>query len=198
VTYVQGIGPRLTPVRDVAPSTAAEMLREWTRDLCEELTARCRLMSEDDLRWQPHPDQNNNAVTVWHVARWLDVLGSRLFTGGSAAADAWHEAGWRDVTGYEPDGIGYLGLGTLTGYTSEEMRAVPNLDAESLITYVGQAGDRLNGQIDVFDDVTSGPRIGGRTPYQIIGPTLQGSFGHVGEIDALVALRDRLGGRPFG
>jgi hypothetical protein len=149
-------------------------------------------MSVDELHWQPHPDQNPNAVTVWHVTRWIDVLGSRLFTGRPAEADAWHQAGWRDATGYEPDGIGFLGLGTLTGYSPEEMRAVPLLDGASLIAYLGQATDRLLTVIASMDNVTARPKSGGQTPYQIIGSTLQGSFGHVGEIDALVALRARL------
>jgi len=192
VTYVQTIEPRLTAVRDVAPLDTAAVLAEWTRDLCEELTARCQLMSVDELHWQPHPDQNPNAVTVWHVTRWIDVLGSRLFTGRPAEADAWHQAGWRDATGYEPDGIGFLGLGTLTGYSPEEMRAVPLLDGASLIAYLGQATDRLLTVIASMDNVTARPKSGGQTPYQIIGSTLQGSFGHVGEIDALVALRARL------
>ncbi|HEY9524434.1 MAG TPA: DinB family protein [Thermopolyspora sp.] len=95
------------------------------RDLHEELTARLALVSQEDLTWQPHPDSNSAGVTVWHVARWLDVPGTRIFASRPAHADIWHRSGWREATGYEPHGIGYLGLGTLTGYTPEEMRAVP-------------------------------------------------------------------------
>lgn len=168
------------------------MLTEWVRDLEQELDARCRLVSEDDVRWQPHPDSNSAGVTVWHVARWCDVLGSRWYAGGAAEQDAWHQEGWKDSTGYEPDGVGFLGLGTLTGYTPAEMRAVPHLGAPALGEYLAQCTQRLVAQIDALGDgVLDGPRIGGLTPYQTIGATLQGSFGHVGEIDALVALRAR-------
>jgi hypothetical protein len=131
-TYVDSIEPRLTPYRPAAPATTAESLTEWCRDLHEELTARVALLTPEDLAWQSHPDANSAGVTVWHVTRWLDVLATRAFTGRDAAADLWHTAGYRRTTGYEPDGIGYLGLGTLTGYTPEEMRDIPALPGELL------------------------------------------------------------------
>ena len=134
-------------------------------------------------------------MTVWHVARWLDVPGTRIFASRPAHADIWHRSGWREATGYEPHGIGYLGLGTLTGYTPEEIRAVPPLDAASLRAYLTEATDLLIGQIDRIaergDTLTRQP-AGHLSPYQQISMTLQGSFGHIGEIDALVALRARL------
>jgi hypothetical protein len=150
-------------------------------------------MSEEELRWQPHPDVNNPGVTVWHVARWIDLLGTRLFTGRPVSDDVWHAEGWREVTGYEPDGLGYLGLGTLTGYTPEQMRAVPHMDSVALSTYLSQAVAQLIEQIDQLGARL--PQVAGPTglsPYQIISGTLQGSFGHIGEIDTLVALRMRL------
>ena len=55
-TYVETIEPRLTPLRDVRPSSAAETLIEWCRDLTQELTARLELVTPEDLSWQPHPD----------------------------------------------------------------------------------------------------------------------------------------------
>jgi DinB superfamily len=191
VTYVETIEPRLTPPRAVRPGTAAEVLVAWCRDLEQELVARLRLVSAADLRWQPHPDSNSVAVTAWHVGRWLDVLGTRAFTGRPAAADLWHLDGWREATAYEPDGLGYLGLGTLTGYTPAEMRAVPVLDAPDLIRYLSRGTDALVDRIgELGGSVTGGPRAE-RSPYTTIATTLQGSFGHVGEIDALVALRAR-------
>jgi hypothetical protein len=193
VTYVETIEPRLTPARMVEPAVTADALAEWCRDLTEELSARLGLVTQEDLTWQPHPDSNGAGVTVWHVARWLDVLGSRAFTGKPAAADCWHQFGWRELTGYEPDGIGYLGLGTLTGYTPQQMRAVPVLDATSLRSYLTQTADRLIEQIAVIGARLHQPTAHSQlTPYQQIAMTLQGSFGHVGEIDTLVALRARL------
>jgi len=194
MTYVQTIEPRLTPLRPVAPSGAAEVVAEWCWDLDAELGARLGLVSPEDLAWQPHPDANSAGVTAWHVARWLDVLGTRAFTGRPAEADLWHTEGWKDRTGYEPDGIGYLGLGTLTGYTPGEMRAVPLLSGGELRAYLGQASARLTEQIAELGAGLVGGEHPEHSPYSTITGTLQGSFGHVGEFDALVSLRSRLAG----
>lgn len=196
MTYVESIEPRLTPYRSVAPSRTGEALVEWCRDLQEELAARLTLMSADDLEWRPHPDANNPAVTVWHVARWLDVLATRAFTGRPASEDLWHTGGFRADTGYEPDGIGYLGLGTLTGYSPQEMRAVPAMSADLLGDYLQGSTALLIDTIGAIEQQLHTGRGGTPTPYQSISGTLQGSFGHVGEIDALVALRARLAGDP--
>jgi hypothetical protein len=192
MTYVDDIEPRLTPYRPARPQTTAEALVEWCRDLEEELVARLERMSDEDLRWSPHPDANNAGVTVWHVARWIDFLGTRAFTGSPAADDLWHREGWKDRTGYEPDGIGFLGVGALTGYTPEEMRAVPALSAVDLAAYLGQSIAALVDRIGELGEAVLEPGPLGYSPYQLISGTLQGSFGHVGEIDALVALRARL------
>lgn len=195
MNYVTSIEPRLTSHRPAAPVTTGDVLVEWTHDLREEVAARLRLVDEEDLVWQPHPDANNVAVTVWHVARWLDVLGTRIFTGRGVEDEVWHAEGWRALTGYEPEGVGYLGLGTLTGYTPEEMRAVPVLTGDQLDAYLEQAAGSLVDQVRALEgrlvEVLPGIEL---SPYQLIGSTLQGSFGHVGEIDTLVALRHRLPG----
>ncbi len=131
-------------------------------------------------------------MTAWHVARWLDVLATRAFTGRPADSDLWHTAGWKDRTGYEPDGIGYFGLGTLTGYTPEEMRAVPVMSAVDLRSYLAQASARLAEQIGELGPALVGGEHPEHSPYSNIAGTLQGSFGHVGEFDALVSLRGRI------
>jgi hypothetical protein len=202
MSYVDTIEPRLTAPRAVQPGGTAETLVEWTRDLQQELAARLDLMSADDLYWRPHRDANSAGVTVWHVARFLDFRATRGFTGRAASEDLWHRLGWRDRTGYEPDGIGWQGLGLLTGYTPEEMRAVPQMSAQDLGSYLSVCCDALVAQIrslhEQIHDVSSNRlQVPGRralTPYQTMSSTLQGSFGHIGEIDALVALRERLAG----
>lgn len=199
MTYVDSIEPRLTPLRPVAPRSACEVLVEWCEDLRHELGARLRAMSADELAWQPHPDANSAAVTAWHVARWVDLLATRILPRPPRPTDLWHGEGWRDRTGYEPDGIGYLGLGSLTGYTPEEMRAVPVLSGEELRAYLEQALDALVDVLRPMGDEVNEPRPGlGGSAYQLVGSTLQGVFGHVGEIDALVSLRARLGSTSGG
>lgn len=197
VTYVDQIEPRLTAHRAMAPATAVDALIELCLDLQQELAARLRLLTPDDLAWQPHPDANSPGVTAWHVARWLDVLATRAFTGCSEEHELWRTEGWRDITGYNPAGVGYLGLGTLTGYTPQEMRAVPLMSAKSLETYLGQSAEQMVARIRRLSGQIHESREALPSPYQIISSTLQGSFGHLGEIDALVALRARLG-QSFG
>lgn len=194
MSYVASIEPRLTPLRPAAPTQTAEVLVEWCEDLREELTARLRLMSAAELAWQPHPDANSAAVTTWHVARWLDLLATRVLPRPPLPTDLWHADGWHARTGYDPDGVGFLGLGALTGFTPEEMRAVPVMSAAQLATYLGQAVDALVAVLHALGGAVNEPRaeLGG-SAYQLVGSTLQGAFGHVGEIDALVSLRARLG-----
>lgn len=193
MNYVAQIEPRLTPHRPARPQSVADCLKEWATDLLEEANERLRLMSPDELLWSPHADANDAAVTFWHIARWLDFLATRSFPdGGDAAAELWRKDGWAAEYSYDPTGIGWLGLGTLTGYTPVEMRAVPRLDAAALASYLASCTEALRSAVAAHEDGILVPnQLTGLSPYQSISGTLQGSFGHLGEIDALVSLRAR-------
>lgn len=193
VSYVETIEPRLTPTLDYTVDSPAVLLSELCRDLAAEVDTRLELMSDDDVHWRPHPDSNDVGVTIWHIARWLDVLGSQVLGGGDATADIWHARGWSEWTGYDPIGVGFLGLGTLTGYTADEMRAVPRMGCKHLRAYLAETTQSLNEEVLTAGASVVVPRAGRLTPFQQIITTLQGSFGHVGEIDTLVALRSRVG-----
>ena len=193
MNYVPTIEPRLTPHRPMRPDTSTEALVEWLRDLEQEATARLDLIAEAELGWRPHPDANDAGVTFWHIARWFDVLAAtRVVTAPTPAEQLWTRDGWQDRTGYDPQGIGYLGLGTLTGYTAEEMRAVPRLGAEATRDYFRATVDGLATVLWDLGPAGLNRDSGFGSPFQIVGSTLQGSFGHLGEIDCLVALRARL------
>jgi len=200
VNYVATIEPRLTAHRMVTPSTAGDALVEWLRDLEQEMLARLELMSEAELGFRPHPHSNSADVTVWHLGRWFDVLASRRISGALTQPERWYRDGWAEQTSYDPKGIGFLGLGTLTGYSVEEMLAVPALGSKVLTSYLSGA---IIDIIDVIGDMTHdelhrpGP-AGLPSPYQAVGSTIQGSFGHLGEIDCLVSLHHRLDENPSG
>jgi hypothetical protein len=197
VNYVSLIEPRLTPHRPARPVTAAQALVDWLLDLEQEAVARLERLTDEECRWSPHPDANDIAVTFWHVARWLDVLAA--VGAGAAPASAvqvWERDGWSDETGYDPTGLGYLGLGTLTGYTPDEMRAVPRLGTTDLTRYLRATVHDLHEALMQLDDHALLQDLGLGSPFQIVGSTLQGSFGHLGEVDALVALRARLHDSP--
>ena len=100
-------------------------------------------MGPDALNWQPDTEANNIAVTVWHIARALDWLGVTVLGGQPPEDQIWHDMGWAERTGYDPRGHGSHGLGTLGGYTQAEVKEVPLLSADQLLTYLDQARDSL-------------------------------------------------------
>lgn len=195
MTYVQKIEPRLTAYREAAPAHTAEALVEWLRDLEEETVARLEAIGPETLRWRPHPDANNVSVTVWHLCRWFDYLANETFA-VTPRTQLWYRTGWHERTGYDPAGVGFLGAGALTGYTVEEMRAVPDMTADELCSYLRESVSELGDVLQGMGECLFTPTVLGLTPYQIVSGALQGAFGHVGEIDTIVSLEARL--RPVG
>jgi hypothetical protein len=94
-----------------------------------------------------------------------------------------------------PRGIGYQGFGVLTDYTQKEVAEVPMLDANELLTYLDQVCEALRHYLMLIPEATlnePAPGLGGkRTQYQWIRSILMGSFGHLGEIEALKAMQRR-------
>jgi hypothetical protein len=176
------------------PDSPAAVLAAWLGDLVAMVHQHIAGLSAEELAFQPDPQGNSIGVTVWHFSRWLDVVG-RAFAGQPPSAELWHTAGWAARTGYDPTGIGHQGLGVLTGYTWAQVTQVPTLSAAELLDYLGQVTDRLLRQLDGMPiEILHGPApgLGGtRSRYSRLSAVLQGSFGHVGEIEALKAMRAR-------
>jgi hypothetical protein len=173
--------------------------REMIADLLTALGTDVREMVEgrslDDLAWRPDALGNSAGVTVWHFARWLDVLTARVLADGPASAERWHADGWAARTGYDPTGIGYKGLGVVTGYTAEDVDAIPNLPAADLLAYLDRTIADLRSAVLAYPPgglSASVPGIGApRSVYSAVKPILFGSIGHAGEIAALNGLRER-------
>ncbi len=152
-------------------------------------------LSPVGLAWQPDPGANSVGVTVWHVARWLDILAVRILGGQPVESELWHTHGWAADTGYDPTGRGFRGLGAVTGYSLEEVAAIPALNAAQLLAYLDQAAEAL---IATLQQLPAGalaePAPGladGRSRYDRILPILVGGLGHLGEIQALAAMQTR-------
>src|SRR5260370_30284396 len=96
-------------------------------------------LSPTELAWRPDAQGNSIGVTVWHYSRWLDLLVVRFLQNRSAGEEQWHTQGWATRTGYDPRGIGFAGLGAITGYTQEEVAAIPQMSGEELLAYLDQA-----------------------------------------------------------
>jgi DinB superfamily/SnoaL-like domain len=173
--------------------------REVLADLIVDLTAGIHQavtgLSVPELTWRPDAEGNSIGVTVWHISRGLDVLKVRFLEQQQALAEQWHTQGWAQKTGYDPRGIGTGGLGILTGYTQEEVAAIPELAAEDLLAYLDQVASALRQYLLPLPEgvlaqsiVAMGESL---TAYQLIKGILLGCVGHLGEIEALKALHLR-------
>ena len=152
-------------------------------------------LTDEELRWQPDAEGNSIAITVWHFSRWLDLLTVQVCENRPAEEEQWFTRSWAEKTGYDPRGIGYKGLGAITGYTQDEVKAIPLLSVGELLTYLDQVCDALRGHLLLLSEkalTEPAPGLGGkRTRYNWLRSILTGSFGHVGEIEALKAMQKR-------
>ena len=160
-------------------------MAKWFEDVGARVRDRLQSLDEEALEWRADDRGNNVRETVWHMARWIDVL-TRILGGTQPSTERWFTDGWAQRTSYDPRGIGDDGLGALTGYTFQEVLAIPRLNATELVRYldsvIGPLAQRLRA---LPEDEASA-----RTVRRATG-ILQGCFGHLGEIDALLAIRQR-------
>ena len=96
----------------------------------------------------------------------------------------WIADGWAERTGYDPRGIGTDGLGAISGYTFDEVEAIPRLRADQLLAYLGAVCADLIPRLEVADDAAVRRYKG----------VIQGTFAHLGEIAALRTLHERASG----
>ena len=92
-------------------------------------------MSDELLIWRPDPGANNINNTVWHVSRMLDIFQTHFLDGKEQEAELYFADGWAEKLGYDSRGIGMMGMGSLIGYTAEEMHAIPTFAMEPLLAY---------------------------------------------------------------
>jgi len=160
-------------------------MAKWFEDFGARVRERLQGLDEDALEWRADDRGNNVRETVWHMARWIDVL-TRILGGTQPSTERWFTDGWAQRTSYDPRGIGDDGLGALTGYTFQEVLAIPRLTATDLVRYldsvIGPLAQRLRALQE--DDASA------RAVRRATG-ILQGCLGHIGEIDALLAIRKR-------
>lgn len=164
-----------------------ESLSEWAHREVEGL-------SEQELAWQPDAEGNSIGVTVWHFSRWLDVT-ARLLQGKTPTEELWLTHGWAERTGYNPLGIGEKGLGAVTGYTLQEVAAIPHLSAQDLLIYLNQLCEVLctflrtvPSSEPLQQPIYPGAEL---TKQQMLQTVFLGSCGHLGEIEALKAMMKR-------
>lgn len=153
------------------------------------------IMPDECLYWKPDRESNNIAVTVWHMARILDVFMTQQAKGDHVESECWFRSGWIAQTGYDPRGFGQNGWGMLTGYTLEEVTAIPDLKREHLIGYLDEVYAAVSAYLantSITQLLEPGVGFEGRyTRYQCIQMALLDNIRHLGEIFALKARWDR-------
>lgn len=160
-------------------------MAKWFEDIGTGIRRRVVGLDESALEWRADDRGNNIRETVWHMARWVDVL-ERLLSGSDAASERWIVDGWAARTGYDPRGLGDDGLGALSGYTFDEVLGIPRLSGEELLSYLDSVIPPLARRLRApADDETAAKMVRRATGI------LKGCFGHIGEIDALLAIRER-------
>ena len=164
-------------------SARGELLAEWIADLRASIERQLARTPEAALHWRPARETNSIADTVWHITRWLDLVAMWL-QHAAAERQHWIADGWAERTGYDPRGLGTDGLGAISGYTFDEVEAIPQLRADQLLGYLGAVCDDVIPRLRATDDASA----------QRYKGVVQGIFGHLGEIAALRTLYERQAG----
>ena len=112
---------------------ANDVLIDFLEDNRRRLNRLFSVISDECVYWKPDGESNNIAVTVWHMARILDVFFTLQAKGDSADEECWFKNGWAKQTGYDPRGIGQNGWGMLTGYTQKEVAEIPQLSRDQIL-----------------------------------------------------------------
>jgi hypothetical protein len=175
---------------------ANDVLIDVLEDNRRRLKRRLSKMSDECVFWKPDADANSIVITIWHMARILDVFLTQQARGDPPGEECWFQHGWADRTGYDPRGIGQNGWGMLTGYTQQEVAAMPQLTREQVLEYLDQVYDAVNeylANISAQELQTPGAGFDGRyTNYQCIQMALLDNVRHLGEIFAIEARWNRL------
>lgn len=116
-------------------SAQGELLAEWIGDLRGALERQLARTSDAALHWRAARETNSIGDTVWHVARWLDLV-TMWLSNAAPETQHWIADGWAARTGYDPRGIGTDGLGAISGSSFAEVEAIPKLRADQLHEYL--------------------------------------------------------------
>ena len=161
-------------------SAQGELLALWIGDLRAALERQLGRTPDAALHWRPARETNSIGDTVWHIARWLDLV-TMWLANAAPETQHWLADGWAARTGYDPRGIGTDGLGAISGYSFAEVEAIPKLRVDQLRAYLTA----------VCDDVIPRLRAADPETAQRYKGVVQGTFGHLGEIAALGTLYER-------
>jgi hypothetical protein len=146
-------------------------------------------MSDECVHWNPEPGANNIVITIWHMARMMDVFLTQNANGNPPEDECWFGLGWAERTGYDPRGLGQNGWGMLTGFTLEEVAAMPPMTREQVLGYLDNVYDAVKDYLAGMSEeklLTPGAGFEGKySKYQCIQMALMDNVRHLGEIFAI-------------
>ena len=165
-------------------------------DLIQDNIARIHGMLDscvvDCLHWAPDKDANSIAVTIWHATRACDVFMTQHILDKPAENEIWHTSGWVEKVGYNPIGIGTYGWGMVTGYTADEVRRIPRMNAQVLAGYFDEVMAVIHSYLEnTPEEVLAAPApgfAGKQTNYFWVRHPLFDLTRHVGEMLAVQAI----------
>ena len=170
---------------------ANDVLIDLLEDNRRRLQRAFEAMSDECITWRPEAEANSIAVTVWHMARILDVFLTQQAGGCAAEEEVWFRRGWAAQTGYDPRGLGQNGWGMLTGYTQADVAAMPQLTRAQMLGYLNDMYDAVKEYVSskrMEELLMPGPGFDGRySRYQCIQMALLDNVRHLGEIFAIQA-----------
>jgi len=180
---------------DINMMNANDVLIDLIEDNGRRLQRVFNIMGDECVYWKPDMETNSIAITIWHMARIFDVFLTQQVKGDLPEGACWFRHGWAEQTGYDPRGIGQNGWGMITGYTQEEVTAIPQLTRGQMLGYFnevyGMVKDYL-AKTPIEKLRTPSAGFEGRyTKYQCIQMALLDNVRHLGEIYALKARWDR-------
>lgn len=165
---------------------ANDVLIDFLEDNRRRLNRLFSVISDECVYWKPDGESNNITITVWHMARILDVFFTLQAKGDSADEECWFKNGWAKQTGYDPRGIGQNGWGMLTGYTQEEVAEIPQLSRDQILGYLDNVYDTVREYLentDIKNLLTSSAGFDGKySKYQCVQMALLDNIRHLGEI----------------
>jgi len=150
---------------------------------------------ETAVNWQPDSEANSINLTVWHLARVADFCLSHRIEGQDPDQQRWFTDGLAEKTGYDPRGVGAGGMGILTGYTREDVAAIPPFDFSDTLGYFNGVYENLLDHLKALPDGGLDAPVPGegeqKSVYFWCRVILIDATRHQGEIQAIKAMWER-------
>ena len=98
-------------------------------------------LTPEQLVWRPQATANSAAFFLWHVARTCDFnLHSRLLS----VPEIWFRENWESRIPIDAEGQGTRGMGTGTGFTDQQVGAMPALPVGEHSAYLDSVANALD------------------------------------------------------